>query len=171
MEIPFSEGRFNAVFCQQGLQFCSNRRAAVREMHRVLAPGGRIVISAWFPLEQIPGQLALSQGLARHVSDEAAGLMQGAFSLGDSEELENLLLNAGFDHVDIRSAERIARFPSSRDFTKVVAVGSVIGRSGITLSDDSLEALLQDVSKTLQPYVDGEGLAFPMKSHLAIAIK
>ena len=51
-DMPFSEGRFDAVLCQQGLQFCSDRSAAVGEMYRVLAPGGRVVISAWLPLEQ-----------------------------------------------------------------------------------------------------------------------
>jgi ubiquinone/menaquinone biosynthesis C-methylase UbiE len=34
--LPFEEGTFDVVLCQQGLQFCPNRAAAVREMRRVL---------------------------------------------------------------------------------------------------------------------------------------
>src|SRR5438552_1035927 len=40
-------GAFDLVLCQQGLQFFSDRAAAVREMKRVLADGGRVVLSLW----------------------------------------------------------------------------------------------------------------------------
>ncbi len=63
MDMPFSEGEFDVVVCQQGLQFMSDRLRAVQEMYRVLVPGGRIVNATWFSLEHIPGQFAIAQGL------------------------------------------------------------------------------------------------------------
>ena len=36
-ELPFADGSFEVVFCQQGLQFFPDRAAAMREMSRVLA--------------------------------------------------------------------------------------------------------------------------------------
>lgn len=171
MDMPFSDGEFDVVVCQQGLQFMSDRLKAVQEMYRVLAPRGRMANVTWFSLEHIPGQFAIAQGLARHVSAEVAGLMQSSFSLGDAEEVRSLLEKAGFEEVMIREATKVARFPSVRDFVRIVAVGSVIGRSGVKLSDDTLEALIDDVSVTLRPYVDDEGLAYPMTANLASARK
>ena len=40
-------GAFDVVLCQQGLQFFPDRPAALREMKRVLKPGGRAVIAVW----------------------------------------------------------------------------------------------------------------------------
>ena len=69
--MPFPDGVFTLLLCQQGLQFCPDRAAALREMYRVLASGGRLVLSVWRAMERTPGFLALSQALARHVSPEA----------------------------------------------------------------------------------------------------
>lgn len=41
-DLPFEPGSFEVVLCQQGLQFFPDRAAAMREMARVLSPGGRL---------------------------------------------------------------------------------------------------------------------------------
>jgi ubiquinone/menaquinone biosynthesis C-methylase UbiE len=51
IELPFETGMFDVVLCQQGLQYFADRPAAIREMARVLAPGGRIAVSVWGALE------------------------------------------------------------------------------------------------------------------------
>ena len=47
VSLPFSDGAFDVVLCQQGLQFFSDRAAATREMRRVLLRRGRAVVSVW----------------------------------------------------------------------------------------------------------------------------
>lgn len=38
--LPFDDAAFDVVLCQQGLQFFPDKVKALREMHRVLVPGG-----------------------------------------------------------------------------------------------------------------------------------
>ncbi len=45
LALPFPDAAFDAVLCQQGLQFFPDRPLAVREIHRVLRPGGRVAVS------------------------------------------------------------------------------------------------------------------------------
>ena len=45
--LPFANGAFDVVLCQQGLQFFPDKRAALGEVRRVLAPGGRVLLSVW----------------------------------------------------------------------------------------------------------------------------
>jgi ubiquinone/menaquinone biosynthesis C-methylase UbiE len=45
MDLPDSS--FDVVLCQQGLQFFPDRGAALREVRRVLVPGGRALLSVW----------------------------------------------------------------------------------------------------------------------------
>src|SRR5207248_3148605 len=45
--LPFADGAFDAILCQLGLQFFPDRPLALREMRRVLAPGGRLALACW----------------------------------------------------------------------------------------------------------------------------
>ena len=42
--LPFSDEEFDLVVCQQGSQFFPDQAQAVKEIYRVLKPGGRIVL-------------------------------------------------------------------------------------------------------------------------------
>src|SRR5436309_15261367 len=50
--LPAPTGTFDAVLCQQGLQFFPDRLSALREMRRVLRPSGRTAIAVWGELER-----------------------------------------------------------------------------------------------------------------------
>jgi O-phosphoseryl-tRNA(Cys) synthetase len=98
--------------------------------------------------------------------DAVCTLMSNAFGLGEAEAISALLEEAGFRAIHIRQEERMARFPSPDDFTKVVVRASVLGRTGVKVSDDGLKALIVDVKAALQPYVHTDGFIFPMQAHL-----
>jgi ubiquinone/menaquinone biosynthesis C-methylase UbiE len=83
--MPFPDESFDLVLCQQGLQFFPNKPVPLREMNRVLAPGGRVALSVWCDIHDIPGYIALADALAHHVSPEAAGFMHMTGSLRPAE--------------------------------------------------------------------------------------
>jgi ubiquinone/menaquinone biosynthesis C-methylase UbiE len=64
MALPFANASFNVVLCQQGLQFFPDRLAALREMHRVLAPNGRLGLSVRRPIQQNPYMAAMATPLS-----------------------------------------------------------------------------------------------------------
>jgi ubiquinone/menaquinone biosynthesis C-methylase UbiE len=167
--LPFPDAAFDVVFCQQGLQFFPDRPAAVREMYRVLAPGGRLALSVWRPIQQSPGFAALAEALGRHVSPEAAALMHAPFALAHAEELRALIAGAGFGDVVIRPAIKTLRFPSPEEFVQCYLAGSPLSGVVTQMSADAHAALLSDMDAALQSYVDSAGLAFPIEAHLAAA--
>lgn len=46
-QLPFADGTFDVVISCSAFHFIPDRAAALREMHRVLAPGGVLVITDW----------------------------------------------------------------------------------------------------------------------------
>src|SRR5262249_46338280 len=45
--LPFENAAFDVVLCQQGVQFFPDRVKGLREMRRVLRPGGRLAFTVW----------------------------------------------------------------------------------------------------------------------------
>jgi ubiquinone/menaquinone biosynthesis C-methylase UbiE len=52
--LPFPAHRFDAVTCRFGIMFCPNADQALRDIHRVLKPGGRAAFIVWGPLDRNP---------------------------------------------------------------------------------------------------------------------
>lgn len=119
--LPFADASFDLVLCQQGLQFFPDRPAAVRQMHRVLTPSGRVVLSVSRGLEHQPIYVALNAAIERHLGVAA---MAAPFSLGDAEELRALLVGAGFLETVIESMVRTVRFPSPQQFVRLSVLGA-----------------------------------------------
>jgi SAM-dependent methyltransferase len=171
LQMPFADECFDVVLCQQGVQFFPDRAAGLREMGRVLVPGGRVVLAVWGPIEHSPGFAALAAALDRHVNAEASAAARSPFSLWSIDELRDLLDGTGWRDAAIHSRERMLDFPSPADFVLQYVWGSpvaaVIGKPDTSV----LEAVIGDVADALQPYLDDHGLSFPIENHLVAAVR
>lgn len=171
LELPFADATFDVVLCQQGVQFFPDRAAGLREMARVLAPGGRLVLAAWSPIERSPGFDALAAALDRHVSAAAAAAARSPYSLSDAGELRGLLAAAGLADVAVDARTRLVRFGSPADLVGQYVRSSPIAAVLGDVPDATLEPVARDVAAALADYVDDRGLAFPTESHLARAVR
>jgi SAM-dependent methyltransferase len=167
--MPFPDAVFTLVFCQQGIQFCPDRAAALREMHRVLASGGRLVLSVWRAIERSPGFLALGQALTRHISPEVGVL--SPFALGDAPGLAAEVARAGFGEVTRHVASRLVRYGSPEEFVRTYVISTPLADLLAQVEEARQTALLAEVSAALQPYLDGDGLVFPIESQIIMARK
>ena len=169
LALPFSDATFDVVLCQQGLQYFPERPLALREMQRVLVPGGRLALSVWRPIEYSPGYPVLVEALGQHIGAQAATTMRAAFSLGEASEVRTLLTRAGFRDIDIRVGEGMVRFASPDEFVRGTAASSPFAGLVAQAGDDARSALLSEVSTRLHPYVESSGLVFPIQTHLVTA--
>jgi ubiquinone/menaquinone biosynthesis C-methylase UbiE len=124
--------RFTVVTCHQGLQFMPDRAAAVREMRRVLAPGGRVALATWSSLEELPDMRALNEIATRHVGP----IVDSRHSYGDPAALTRLLQGEGFRDVAVETVAHDVHFADGSLFARLNAM-AVIGMSdkGKAMSD------------------------------------
>jgi ubiquinone/menaquinone biosynthesis C-methylase UbiE len=168
-KLPFPNASFNVVYCPLGLQFFADRAAALREMHRVLASGGRLGLMVWRSIDESPGFALLAEALDRHVGQAAANIMRAPFALSDANELATLVRNAGFQDVVIQQQVGTVRFPSVEKFLLSYVTGSPLAGPVSQTDDAARKALISDARNTLGKYTSNGELTFPIAAHLVSA--
>jgi len=94
-------GAFDVVLCQQGLQFFPDRPAALREMKRVLKPGGYAVIAVWAAIARNQIFAAFHAALRAATPPDLADLITAPFSWHSTAELKAATGEAGFRKVQL----------------------------------------------------------------------
>lgn len=112
--IPLADGSFDVALCQMGLQFFADKLQALKEMCRVLAPGGRMLLNVPGPTPRLFA--ALGEAAARHIDLQCAAFVNVVFSLSDSEAMRTLLASAGFHDIDVTRSRKTLRLPAPQDF-------------------------------------------------------
>jgi ubiquinone/menaquinone biosynthesis C-methylase UbiE len=116
-----ADEQFTVLTCHQGLQFMPDKAAALREMRRVLAPGGRAVIATWRSLEDHPGVRDLNAVAARHVGQIA----DSRHSFGDATALKSALAESGFHHVTVQTVTHDVRFADGALYARLNAMAVI----------------------------------------------
>jgi SAM-dependent methyltransferase len=165
MALP--DGAFDVVFCQQGLQFFPDRPAALREMRRVLVPGGRLVLSVWRGAG--PFHVAIGEALGRHVGAEAAARFATSRKGPDADELHRLVVEAGFRDVAVEPSTMTVRLPGAQDFVLRHLGSTPVAEAVAAISDEARAALADQVASALRGYADSEGLAVPDQTNVVTA--
>lgn len=175
--LEFVDESFDFLYCQQGLQFFSDRVAGAQEMRRVLRPHGRAVVATWRGLDRHPLYAALADAEEPHL--RALGVrvsrdeLEAPFSLGDSDELRGLLTDAGFTQVQVEQRSINARFSTPDRFVERMefAYAAVVPQ----FAEDRaafgrfLEAINRDTRDVVEQYRKGDHVVVPMHSNIAIA--
>ncbi len=111
--LPFDDGRFDRVLCQFAVMYFDDQRQGLREMARVLRPGGTVAIATWSAVEESPGYASMVDLLRRVVSDEAADALLAPFTLGTAKVVAELLADV-FPDAAVTRHQGTARFESIR---------------------------------------------------------
>ena len=167
--LPFEDNHFDAVVSQFGLMFFETRQAAIREMYRVLRPGGHLAIAVWDSLDHTPGYAAMVSLLGRLFGEQAANGLRAPYILGDTQELQALMTAAGILSAHISTQQGTARFPSIDDWVYTDIKGWVLADM---LDDVQFNLLLTEARKALSPFVISDGsVAFDAPAHIITAVK
>jgi SAM-dependent methyltransferase len=163
--LPFPDRSFDAVVCQFGLMFFSDRNQAIREMSRVMVPGGRGALAVWNGVENVPAFAALVALLDRIAGTAAGDVLRAPFILGDRQALTTLFQIGGAP-VDVTTHRGTARFSSTREFVEAELRGW-LPMMGVILTEGETGRILAEAEAVLSSYVTGDGrLAFDISAHI-----
>lgn len=155
--LEFEDESFDAVLCSLGLMYVPDPRTAVREMRRVLKPGGRAVAAVWGARDRC-GWAGVFPVVDARVRTEVCPLF---FALGTGDALASTFEAAGFGAVEVD------RFSTSLEYTdEEEALCAAFEGGPVTLAyerfdDDVRAGAHRDYLETIDPYREGRGYRIP----------
>ncbi len=163
------DASFDVVLCQMGLQFMPDKPAALREMRRVLAHGGRLVLNVPGPTPRL--FTIMGEALARHVGAEAAGFVDHVFSLHNTAEVQDLVSGAGFHDVSVQSDTKPLRLPAPEVFLWQYVHSTPLAGAVAQVDDGRRGSLERDVVAKWEEFVEDRALVLQVRVVVATARK
>jgi ubiquinone/menaquinone biosynthesis C-methylase UbiE len=154
--LPFEDDRFDVVLCSLGLQFFTDKPAALAEMLRVLRPGGRVAVATVGPTPE-PFRV-LREVLRAHLGDHVAAFIDAVFSLDDTDRLRALLSGAGFEGVDATRATIASEVDPPADFFWQYAFGTPLAEHALRLDVRQRAELEREVVAQWERFATDSGM-------------
>jgi SAM-dependent methyltransferase len=152
--LPFADDTYDVVLCQMGLMFMQDRHAAVAEMRRVIAAGGRVAVNT--PGVIHPLFALMEQALVDHISTDLGGFVQAVFSMHNPEDVASLLREVGL--VDVTVAAPIAPLNLGApaeflwQYINLTPMGPFVAQA----SARAQEAMERQVVESWQPFIGND---------------
>jgi ubiquinone/menaquinone biosynthesis C-methylase UbiE len=169
LAMPLPEASFDVVLCQQGFQFFPDQRAGLYELQRVLAPGGRVLLSIW--QGETPYTRAMSAAVERHAGPEAAATLRKSRACPDPETVQHLMTEIGFRDAQIRARTLTRRLPAVASFVLRHLAATPVAGVIAALSAEARATLAEEVSGALQAYREGDGVRYSEVANVVIALR
>lgn len=169
--LPTEDAAFDCVVSQFGMMFFSDRAAAIRQMHRVLRPGGRLALAVWDEVERNPAYAVLIDLLQEKAGAPAADALRLPYSLGSASTVCEALRLAEFSNVQSAPVANSATFPSVRQMVEADLRGW-LPLFDVLLTDGQINEVLGAAATRLAKFVGTDGrIRFPTSAHIISASK
>lgn len=156
--IPLPDDSFDVVFCQMGLQFMEDKAVALKEMRRILAPGGRLLLNLPGPAAEL--FVAMANAIKKHISEQAAGFVHHVFSLYEPDEIKELMGSGGFRNIKIETHKKALHLPKGEEFLWQYVYSTPLAFVVSEADETSHTALEKDVGDRWRVYSKNGSISY-----------
>ena len=165
LNIP--DARFDAALCALGLMYMPEPAQALREMSRVLRPGGRLGLAVWGERVQC-GWSAVFPIVDAEVASEVCPLF---FRLGQDGVLARLCETAGFHAVGQHRITITQDYADAHQACDAAFVGGPVALAWARLGEDVRERVRARYLEAITPWRHAQGYRLPGEFVLVSALR
>jgi SAM-dependent methyltransferase len=167
LDLRLPDSSFDAVLCQQGLQFFPDKSLALREMRRVLVRGGHLALSVWIGIGPYHG--AVGEALARCLGHATAMKFWASRQVPNKDELQHLATDAGFVDVQVRISRLDLHLPRLDQFVLDHLASTPIAPTIAATDPEVRKKIGASAMRQMRHYADGDGVSYPEQTHIVTA--
>jgi ubiquinone/menaquinone biosynthesis C-methylase UbiE len=156
-DLALPDASFDVVLCALGLMYVPDPARALREMHRVLRPGGRLVVVVWGD-RSLCGWSPLFSIIDGEVETEVCPLF---FRLGENETLAGLCADASFELLDTRRIATTLEYADADEACRAAFIGGPVALAWSRFDDDVRARVRRCYIEALEPWRRERGYQVP----------
>ena len=172
--LELEDASFDAVISRVGLIYFPDQQKALREMHRVLVPGGRVAAIVYGTGDQ-NGFFSVPVGIVRRHATLGAPLpgQPGPFSLGGAGVIEEAFTRAGFGDVKAERVKAPLRMKSADECLRFEKESfGALHQMLSSLDEAGRDAAWTEVASALREFERGaDGFVAPCELVIALGTK
>ena len=171
-DISLPDDSVDVVVFRMGLMLMPAPEVALREIRRVLRPGGRVGIAVWGSAQANPwmtsvGMAAMMHGLVQGGPPVGPG---GPFSLADHDGLAALVRDVGFTDVSVTGVDSTRLYQDPARHIEVVgALAPPLAAALGNATPEQRAAVAGTVGELTSQYREGDGVRLPSSTVLCLA--
>lgn len=168
--LEIADASFDRVLSNFGIIFFPDQAKGFAEMHRVLRPGGRAVVTTW--TEQFDAFRLFGMGLRAAIPDLPLPPKPQIFSLGDVDHLAALIRGAGFSDVRVDTVVFDYEAGTPDEFWDLMSRSAPPAVAILKMLDaDQVERVRKSVLETVVAEKGSELVVLSGEARVAVAIK
>ena len=163
-DLPFDDGAFAAVLCNFGMMHLPDQPAALREIRRVLQPGGRFLMATWAAPEASPAFGTVFGTIKAHADFSSAPAQPDLFAFARPDVAADMMAAAGLRmtaHDIVTPAWQL----SAPDELFEIFLTATVGAAMLIKSQPPavVEAIRRDITaRVAERFADGAGYRAPV---------
>lgn len=164
--LALRDAGFDLALCALGLMYMPNPVQALREMWRVLRPGGRVGLAVWGERSQC-GWSAVFPIVDAEVASEVCPLF---FHLGQQDTLVRLCADANFQAIEHRHIATTLSFADADEACSAAFVGGPVALAWARFSNDAKLRARGRYLDAIKSWRHGRGYRIPGEFVIVVAV-
>jgi ubiquinone/menaquinone biosynthesis C-methylase UbiE len=156
-KLEFPDASFDVALCALGLMYVPDPARALREMRRVLRPGGRVVLAVWGQ-RSLCGWAEVFPIVDAEVASEVCPLF---FRLGESNTLARLCAETGFVAVEQHRIATELPYADADEACRAAFVGGPVALAWSHFDESVRERVCERYVHAIAPWRHGQGYRVP----------
>ena len=155
--IDEADATFDAVVCSLGLMYVPEVDTALNEMHRVLVPGGRIVVAVWGARAEC-GWAEVFPIVESRVASDVCPMF---FQLGTGDTLAQSLARAGFEAIRTDRLSSTLEYASGDEAADAAFLGGPVALAYSRFDEAARVGARQEYLASIAAFRAGRGYRVP----------